>query len=170
MILALFYLAGAVALGATIMALTRANAAHALIYLIVSLLAVAVLFFLMEAGFRCGSGGTVRGNGRGRSWAPSVGHAAEHPFELVADVFHRQIDVEHRHLDAAMPHESHEDRERHSLTDHIDGERMTQTMGIGLRDSRPFPVIAEELAKARRRHRTPASWSLEVDEQSIVTA
>ena len=47
----LFYLAGAIALLATLLALTRANAAHALIYLIVSLLAVAVLFFLLGAPF-----------------------------------------------------------------------------------------------------------------------
>ncbi len=47
----LFYIAAAVALVATVAALTRANAAHALIYLIVSLLAVAVLFFLMGAPF-----------------------------------------------------------------------------------------------------------------------
>ena len=48
---ALFYGAGAIALAATLLALTRTNAAHALIYLIVSLLAVAVLFFLMGAPF-----------------------------------------------------------------------------------------------------------------------
>ncbi len=47
----LFYLAAVVALAATGLALTRANAAHALIYLIVSLLAVAVTFFLMGAPF-----------------------------------------------------------------------------------------------------------------------
>jgi NADH-quinone oxidoreductase subunit J len=47
----LFYIAAVVALSATMLALTRANAAHALIYLIVSLLAVAVLFFLMGAPF-----------------------------------------------------------------------------------------------------------------------
>lgn len=47
----LFYIAALIALVATIAALTRANAAHALIYLIVSLLAVAVLFFLMGAPF-----------------------------------------------------------------------------------------------------------------------
>jgi NADH-quinone oxidoreductase subunit J len=47
----LFYLAATVALLATGLALTRANAAHALIYLIVSLLAVAVVFFLMGAPF-----------------------------------------------------------------------------------------------------------------------
>lgn len=47
----LFYLAAIVATLATVLALTRANAAHALIYLIVSLLAVAVLFFLMGAPF-----------------------------------------------------------------------------------------------------------------------
>ena len=47
----LFYIAGFIALTATVAALTRANAAHALIYLIVSLLAVAVLFFLMGAPF-----------------------------------------------------------------------------------------------------------------------
>lgn len=47
----LFYSAAMIALIATIAALTRPNAAHALIYLIVSLLAVAVLFFLMGAPF-----------------------------------------------------------------------------------------------------------------------
>lgn len=47
----LFYIAAFIALVATVAALTRANAAHALIYLIVSLLAVAVLFFLMGAPF-----------------------------------------------------------------------------------------------------------------------
>lgn len=47
----LFYIAAFVALSATVAALTRSNAAHALIYLIVSLLAVAVLFFLMGAPF-----------------------------------------------------------------------------------------------------------------------
>jgi NADH-quinone oxidoreductase subunit J len=47
----LFYLAATIALAATVLALTRANATHALIYLIVSLLAVAVLFFLMGAPF-----------------------------------------------------------------------------------------------------------------------
>ena len=50
----LFYIASAVALLATGLALTRANATHALIYLIVSLLAVAVLFFLMGAPFEIG--------------------------------------------------------------------------------------------------------------------
>ncbi|PHS71721.1 MAG: NADH-quinone oxidoreductase subunit J [Cycloclasticus sp.] len=47
----LFYSASVIALLATILALTRSNAAHALIYLIVSLLAIAVLFFLMGAPF-----------------------------------------------------------------------------------------------------------------------
>ena len=51
MLAVLFYIAGAVALVATILAVTRSNAAHALIYLIVSLLAVAVMFFLMGAPF-----------------------------------------------------------------------------------------------------------------------
>ena len=47
----LFYIAALVALSATVLALTRANAAHALIFLIVSLLAVAVIFFLLGAPF-----------------------------------------------------------------------------------------------------------------------
>ena len=46
-----FYIAATVALVATVMAMTRANAIHALIYLIVSLLAVAVIFFLIGAPF-----------------------------------------------------------------------------------------------------------------------
>jgi len=49
--LVLFYIASAVALLATLFALTRTNASHALIYLIVSLLAVAVIFFLLGAPF-----------------------------------------------------------------------------------------------------------------------
>ena len=51
MTVALFYIAAFIALTATVAALTRTNAAHALIYLIVSLLAVAVMFFLMGAPF-----------------------------------------------------------------------------------------------------------------------
>jgi NADH-quinone oxidoreductase subunit J len=47
----LFYLASLVALSATALALTRSNATHALIYLILSLLAVAVVFFLLGAPF-----------------------------------------------------------------------------------------------------------------------
>ncbi len=47
----LFYLTALIALASTGLALTRANATHALIYLIVSLLAVAVLFFLIGAPF-----------------------------------------------------------------------------------------------------------------------
>jgi NADH-quinone oxidoreductase subunit J len=51
MIEALFYLAAFIALTATVLALSRANASHALIYLIVSLLAIAVIFFLLGAPF-----------------------------------------------------------------------------------------------------------------------
>ena len=47
----LFYLAAGIALASTVLALTRANAAHALIFLIVSLLAIAVLFFFLGAPF-----------------------------------------------------------------------------------------------------------------------
>jgi NADH-quinone oxidoreductase subunit J len=47
----LFYIAATVALVSTILAMTRANAIHALIYLIVSLLAVAVIFYLIGAPF-----------------------------------------------------------------------------------------------------------------------
>ncbi len=48
---AVFYLAAAVAIVGTLVALTRLNAVHALLYLIVSLLAVAVVFYLMGAPF-----------------------------------------------------------------------------------------------------------------------
>ena len=47
----LFYIAALVALFSTLQALSRSNATHALIYLIVSLLAVAVIFFLLGAPF-----------------------------------------------------------------------------------------------------------------------
>ena len=47
----LFYLTALIALASTGLALTRANATHALIYLIISLLSVAVLFFLIGAPF-----------------------------------------------------------------------------------------------------------------------
>jgi NADH-quinone oxidoreductase subunit J len=47
----LFYLASAVALIATYMVITRLNIVHALLYMVVSLLAVAVIFFLLGAPF-----------------------------------------------------------------------------------------------------------------------
>jgi NADH-quinone oxidoreductase subunit J len=46
-----FYVAGAVAIAATFMTVTRLNAMHALLYLIVSLLAVAIVFYEMGAPF-----------------------------------------------------------------------------------------------------------------------
>ena len=46
-----FYIAGAVAVIATLLMLTRANVVHALLYLIVSLLAVAVVFYTLGAPF-----------------------------------------------------------------------------------------------------------------------
>ncbi|MGH9377546.1 MAG: NADH-quinone oxidoreductase subunit J [Terriglobia bacterium] len=47
----LFYIAAAVAVFATLMMLTRLNAVHALLYLIISLLAVAIVFFTIGAPF-----------------------------------------------------------------------------------------------------------------------
>jgi len=47
----LFYLAAAVAVVSTVLMLTRLHAVHALLYLILSLLAVAVIFFIMGAPF-----------------------------------------------------------------------------------------------------------------------
>lgn len=47
----LFYLAGILAIVATILAITQRHAVHALLYLIVSLLAVAVVFFTLGAPF-----------------------------------------------------------------------------------------------------------------------
>jgi NADH-quinone oxidoreductase subunit J len=46
-----FYLSAIVAIVATAMVITRLNAIHALLYLIVSLLAVALIFFLLGAPF-----------------------------------------------------------------------------------------------------------------------
>jgi NADH-quinone oxidoreductase subunit J len=48
---AAFHIAAAVAVISTVMAITRLNAIHALLYLIVSLLAVAVVFFTLGAAF-----------------------------------------------------------------------------------------------------------------------
>lgn len=47
----LFYIAGAVAIFATLMMLTRLSAVHGLLYLIVSLLAVAIVFYTIGAPF-----------------------------------------------------------------------------------------------------------------------
>ena len=49
--LGLFYIAATVSLISTILAVTRYNAAHALIYLIISLLASAIIFYLVGAPF-----------------------------------------------------------------------------------------------------------------------
>jgi len=48
---ATFYIAGGVAVISTLLMLTRLNLVHALLYLIVSLLAVSVVFFLLGAAF-----------------------------------------------------------------------------------------------------------------------
>jgi NADH-quinone oxidoreductase subunit J len=47
----LFYISAAVAVVSTLMVLTRLNVVHALLYLIVSLLAVALIFFILGAPF-----------------------------------------------------------------------------------------------------------------------
>ena len=47
----LFYLAGVVAVIATLLAITQRHAVHALLYLVVSLLAVAVVFYVLGAPF-----------------------------------------------------------------------------------------------------------------------
>jgi NADH-quinone oxidoreductase subunit J len=49
--LILFYLAGAVALFSTYMVITRLNIVHALLYMVMSLLSVALIFFLLGAPF-----------------------------------------------------------------------------------------------------------------------
>jgi len=49
--LGLFYMAASVSLISTVLAVTRFNAAHALIYLIISLLASAIIFYLLGAPF-----------------------------------------------------------------------------------------------------------------------
>lgn len=46
-----FYLAAAVALISTVMVITRANPVHALLYMILSLLSVAVIFYTLGAPF-----------------------------------------------------------------------------------------------------------------------
>lgn len=48
---ATFYLSAAVAVAATVRVITSLNAVHALLYLIVSLLAVALIFFVLGAPF-----------------------------------------------------------------------------------------------------------------------
>jgi NADH-quinone oxidoreductase subunit J len=47
----LFYLAAAVALFCSVMVVTRLNAVHALLYMVMSLLSVALIFFLLGAPF-----------------------------------------------------------------------------------------------------------------------
>lgn len=47
----LFYLAAAVALFCSVMVITRLNAVHALLYMVMSLLSVALIFFLLGAPF-----------------------------------------------------------------------------------------------------------------------
>jgi NADH-quinone oxidoreductase subunit J len=46
-----FYIAAAIAITSTVMAISRRNAIHALLYLILSLLAVSVVFYLLDAPF-----------------------------------------------------------------------------------------------------------------------
>jgi NADH-quinone oxidoreductase subunit J len=46
-----FYVAAAIAIVSTVLMITRLNAVHALLYLVVSLLAVATVFFILGAAF-----------------------------------------------------------------------------------------------------------------------
>jgi NADH-quinone oxidoreductase subunit J len=48
---AVFYISAGIAVISTVMAISRLNAVHALLYLIVSLLAVALIFFILGAPF-----------------------------------------------------------------------------------------------------------------------
>lgn len=48
---AVFYVSAGIAVASTLMVITRLNAIHALIYLIISLLAVAVIFYTLGAPF-----------------------------------------------------------------------------------------------------------------------
>jgi len=48
---AIFYISAAIAVSSTALAISRLNAVHALLYLIVSLLAVAQIFFILGAPF-----------------------------------------------------------------------------------------------------------------------
>jgi NADH-quinone oxidoreductase subunit J len=47
----LFYIAASISLISTVLVISRTNASHALIYLIVSLLSIAVIFYLLGAPF-----------------------------------------------------------------------------------------------------------------------
>src|SRR5690349_10463320 len=47
----LFYITAIIAIVATVLAITRRHAVHALLYLIASLLAIAIIFFLIGAPF-----------------------------------------------------------------------------------------------------------------------
>jgi NADH-quinone oxidoreductase subunit J len=47
----IFYLSGAVAVAATILMLMQTNAVHALLYLVLSLLAIAIIFYTLGAPF-----------------------------------------------------------------------------------------------------------------------
>ncbi|HSD64751.1 MAG TPA: NADH-quinone oxidoreductase subunit J, partial [Ignavibacteriaceae bacterium] len=47
----LFYISAAIAIGSSIMVITRHNAVHALLYLVTSLLSAAFIFYLLGASF-----------------------------------------------------------------------------------------------------------------------
>jgi len=48
---AVFYISAVVAVLSTVMVITRKDAIHALLYLIVSLLAISIIFFVLGASF-----------------------------------------------------------------------------------------------------------------------
>jgi len=64
-----FYIAGAVAVISTILMVTRLNVVHALLYLIVSLLAVAVVFYVLGAPFVAALEVTAT---RSEPWPPNI--------------------------------------------------------------------------------------------------
>jgi NADH-quinone oxidoreductase subunit J len=71
-----FYVAAAVAIVSTVLMLTRLNLVHALLYLIVSLLGVAVVFFVLGAPF---AAALEASSTRAPSWSlPVRGDDAQH--------------------------------------------------------------------------------------------
>ena len=69
---------------------------------------------------------------------------------LLVDILRRDADVDHGDLDLRMSHQMHERGQTDAGTDHVHGERMAESMGIGFGDAGSLTMMPEQGTEARR--------------------
>jgi len=72
--------------------------------------------------------------------APQLSHGAD---ILLVDVLWGDADVDHGGLDLRMSHQVHERGQADAGANHVGGERMAESMGIGFGDAGSLAMMTE---------------------------